>query len=307
MSTNPLLETLGFGPDERVVIIHVDDVGMCHASLQAFIDLWDAGTITSGAVMTPCPWFPAVAAWARATPAVDLGVHATLNAEWAAYRWGPVSTRDRATGLLDADGYFHRAEPAVWAAADPAAAQAEIEAQVAQALAAGIDVTHVDTHMGTITHPRFIQGYLQTLLRFGLPGLIPRLTAEQFLALGVTDAPGAAALFAAMVRELEASGFPLIDTLEYMPLDDPADNLALAQRKLDALPPGITHFLMHPAIDTPELRALAPDWPGRVANYQAFISREMRDYLRRSALRLIGYRPLREALQNTGQVPGSRG
>ena len=294
MPPNPLLQHLGFGPNDRVVIIHVDDVGMCHASLQAFIDLWDAGTISSGAVMVPCPWFPATAAWARANPGVDLGVHATLNAEWAGYRWGPVGARDRAGGLLDDGGYFHNLETAVWANADPAAAQAEVDAQVDMALAAGIDVTHIDTHMGTITHPRFIQGYLQTLLRYRRPGLLPRLTGELFLAYGITDDPAAAELFAGMAAGLEAAGMPLIDAVDYLPLDDPTDQIGLARRKLAALPPGITHFLMHPAIDTPELRAIAPDWPSRVANYQAFISREVRDFLRASDIHLIGYRPLRE-------------
>ncbi len=297
MPPTPLLRQLGFGPNDRVVILHVDDVGMCQASLQAFIDLWDAGTISSGAAMVPCPWFPATAAWARANPGVDLGVHATVNAEWSAYRWGPVGARDRAAGLMDADGYFHNTETAVWAAAEPAAVQAEVDTQVETALAAGIDVTHIDTHMGTLTHPRFIQGYIQTLLRFRRPGLIPRLTSAQFLAYGITDDPGTAEMFAGMVGGLEAAGLPLLDAVDYLPLDDPTDHIGLARRKLAALPPGITHFLLHPAIDTPELRAIAPDWPSRVANYQAFISREMRDFLRASSLHIIGYRPLREIMQ----------
>jgi predicted glycoside hydrolase/deacetylase ChbG (UPF0249 family) len=300
MSPNPYLHHLGFSADDRVVIVHVDDVGMCHASLQAFADLWDAGTITSGAVMTPCPWFPATAAWARAHPEVDLGVHATLNAEWDGYRWGPVSTRDRATGLLDAGGYFHARETAVWEAADPDAARVEIEAQVEQALVAGIDVTHIDTHMGTITHPRFIQGYLQTLLRYHRPGLIPRLSKEQFLAYGIAPDEASAETFAATVGALEASGVPLIDAIDYLPLDDPADQLNLAKRKLAALPSGISHFLMHPAVDTPELRAIAPDWPSRVANYEAFISPDMRAFLRDAGLHLIGYRQLREAWREQG-------
>lgn len=297
---NPLLKHLGFADDDRVVIIHIDDVGMCHAALQAFIDLWDAGTISSGAVMTPCPWFPATAEWARANPDVDLGVHATLNAEWSTYRWAPVSTRDRATGLLDAGGYFHAVATEVWAAADPEAVRVEIDAQVEQALAAGIDVTHVDTHMGTITHPRFIQGYLQTLVRFRRPGLVPRMTEKEFLLYHVAEDPPTAALFAQMVRDLEATGLPLIDAIDYMPLDDPDDNLGLAMHKLDALQPGITHFLMHPAIDTPELRAMTPDWPSRVANYEAFISREMRAYLRTAGIHIIGYRPLRDYWQSVG-------
>jgi|CXWJ01.1.fsa_nt_gi predicted glycoside hydrolase/deacetylase ChbG (UPF0249 family) len=296
MTPNPILKKLGFADDDRVVIIHVDDVGMCHASLQAFADLWDAGTISSGAVMTPCPWFPATAAWARAHPDVDLGVHGTVNAEWDTYRWGPVSTRDRTTGLMDADGYFHARETGVWAAADAAAVQAEVDAQVEMALAAGIDVTHIDTHMGTITHPRFISGYLQTLMRYRRPGLIPRLSAKQFLLEGIVEDEATAEQFAAAVRALEESGFPLLDAVDYLPLDDPTDHIGLTKHKLSALPPGLTHFLMHPAVDTPELRAMAPDWPSRVANYEAFISREIRDFLRTSGIHVIGYRPLRDLM-----------
>ena len=81
---------------------------MCHASVQAFQDLWAFGTITSGAVMVPCPWFPAVARMCREKPTIDMGVHATLNAEWKNYRWGPVSTKETDSGLLDESGYFHQ-------------------------------------------------------------------------------------------------------------------------------------------------------------------------------------------------------
>ncbi len=108
MTPNPLLKKLGYSDSDRLVIIHADDIGMCHASIQAYKDLWNFGTITSGAVMVPCAWFPAVAQMCRENPEMDMGVHATLNAEWDSYRWGPISTRDQSTGLMDADGYFHQ-------------------------------------------------------------------------------------------------------------------------------------------------------------------------------------------------------
>jgi predicted glycoside hydrolase/deacetylase ChbG (UPF0249 family) len=72
---------------------------MCQASVQAFKDLWEFGIITSGAVMVPCPWFPAAAEVYRQNPQVDMGVHATLNCEWTAYRWRAVSTSDPQTGF----------------------------------------------------------------------------------------------------------------------------------------------------------------------------------------------------------------
>jgi len=296
MQPNPLLKKLGYAPTDRLVILHVDDVGMCHASLRAFSDLWEFGAISSGAVMVPCPWFRAVVEWARKHPDVDLGVHGTVNSEWDGYRWGPVSTRDPATGLMDAEGYFHKREPEAQAQADPEAVRVEVEAQLQRALAAGMDVTHLDTHMGTITHPRFIAGYLQILGQARLPGLVPRLDAAGLMKLGLDE--DTAKVFEGMIQQLEAGGTPTLDAIEFMPLDDPANHVEIAKQKLDALPRGITHFLMHPAIDTPELRAITPDWPSRVENYKAFMSQEIKDFLKNSGIHVIGYRDLRKVLRN---------
>ena len=294
MIPNPLLKKLGYSNNDKLVIIHVDDIGMCHASLQGFIDLWEYGTISSGAVMVPCPWFPAVADWARQNPGVDLGVHGTVNSEWDGYRCGPLSTREQATGLMDAEGYFHKREPAAWENADPEAVRIEVESQTERALAAGIDVTHIDTHMGTITHPKFIAGYLQTLKRFQVPGLIPRQDAQGLMSLGFGEED--AALFAPMILQLEEQGFPMIDAIDYLSLEDPANHIEITKQKLGNLPVGITHFLMHPAIDTAELRAIAPDWECRVANYNAFISREIKDFIKNEGIQVIGYRPIRDLM-----------
>jgi predicted glycoside hydrolase/deacetylase ChbG (UPF0249 family) len=295
MNPNPLLKKLGYSNSDRLVIIHVDDVGMCHASLQGFKDLWEFGTISSGAVMVPCPWFMAVAEWARQNPSVDLGVHGTVNSEWDGYRWGPVSTREQATGLMDVEGYFHKREPAVWEQADPDAVHIEVDSQAERALAAGIDVTHIDTHMGTITNPKFIAGYLQTLTRFQTPGLMPRQDVQGFVALGFSEEEST--IYAGMIRQLEEQGFPMIDVIDYLSLEDPANQIEIARQKLGNLPVGITHFLMHPAIDTPELRAVTPDWECRVANYNAFMSREIKDFIKNEAIQVIGYKPIRELMR----------
>ncbi len=84
---NPFLYKLGFSARDRVAIVHADDIGAYQASLPAIEGLFAAGLVSSCSTMVPCPWFPAVAAWARRTPDADIGVHATLNAEFAAYRW----------------------------------------------------------------------------------------------------------------------------------------------------------------------------------------------------------------------------
>ena len=298
MTPNPIIKKLGYSPTDRLVIIHTDDIGMCHASVQAFQDLWSFGTITSGATMVPCPWFPAVAQMCRENPAIDMGVHATLNSEWENYRWAPVSTRDTSSGLMDEAGYFHQWHQAVYDNAKPEAVEREINAQIERALAAGIDVTHIDSHMGTIMSPLFIQSYIQAGASRLLPNLLPRLNARGIEMTGVSEEERIA--YAPVIQKLEEMGMPMMDGLLSMPLNEPSEarQMEIAKELLATLPEGVTHFISHPSFDTAELRAIAPDWESRVANYNVFMSGDLKRFLEREDFKLIGYRAIRSALRN---------
>jgi chitin disaccharide deacetylase len=296
MKPNPFLKKLGLSENDRAVIIHTDDVGMCHASVQAFKDLWAFGTITSGAAMVPCPWFPAVAQLCRENPEMDMGVHATLNAEWQSYRWSPLSEGAAGSGLKDETGCFHQWHQAVYDNASAEEVEVEVNLQIEKALKAGVDVTHVDSHMGTIMNPKFIQSYIQAASKRLLPNMLPRLTAQGIERMGV--GPEERIAYAPVMEVLESLGIPMLDGILSMPLEHAHDHVGVAKRLLGELPVGITHFILHPSVDTPELRAIAPDWQARVANYQAFMSEEMKKFLENADIKLIGYRALRNALRN---------
>ncbi len=295
MPANPVLRKLGLAEKDRVVIIHADDVGMCQATLPAFAELMDLGLVSSAAAMVPCPWFLALAAYCREHPGVDVGVHSTLTSEWETYRWGPISTRDPASGLLDPQGCFPRKSEEVQACADPEAARRELDAQVKRAVEAGIDVTHVDTHMGAVAHPRLMEAYLQVALAWQLPPMLPRLDEAGWRTLGL-DAETAAQA-ETLARLLEAQGVPLLDDIRGLPLDRPEDRIGQAKAVFNSLRPGITHLIIHPAVDTPELRAITPDAAARVADYRAFISPELRDYVHSLGIHVIGYRALRDLMR----------
>jgi hypothetical protein len=291
MQPNPVLRKLGFSDQDRVAIIHTDDIGMCQASVAAFAELWDFGLISSGAVMVPCPWFLEAAAYSRAHPQADLGVHLTLTCEWKTYRWGPISTRDTGSGLLDEQGYFYHRSQDVQAHADPEYVAAELVAQVQRAAQEGLPVTHIDTHMGTVAHPKFMGTYLQVAMQFGAPTMMFRMDEAGWRKQGL-DAE-TARMAANLVAQLEGSGLPLLDHITGLPLDNPEDCLGQAKQAFDNLKPGITHFIIHPSKDTPELRAIAPDWLCRVQNYQTFLRDDLRAYVRQSGVQVIGYAALK--------------
>jgi predicted glycoside hydrolase/deacetylase ChbG (UPF0249 family) len=292
MEPNPVLKKLGYSKDDRVVIIHTDDIGMCQASVDAFAEMWEFGLISSGAVMVPCPWFLEAAAYARSHPDADLGVHITLTSEYETYRWGPISTRDPGTGLLDAQGFFYRKTEDVWGHADPSAAIAEMEAQVSRAIAEGMVPTHIDTHMGTVAHPALIPGYIQLSMRYGLPCMIPRTAAEEIMRREGVDA-GTARMITEMVNTLEEMGIPLLDHLSGLELKDPTDRIGQAKHALEGLQPGITHFIIHPSKDTPELRHITDSWDCRVADFETFTSDIIRDFIKNEGIQVIGYQALK--------------
>jgi hypothetical protein len=54
---------------------------------------------------------------------------------------------------------------------------------------------------------------------------------------------------------------------------------------------------LHPSIDTAELRSIALDWESRVANYNTFMSDELKKFIEGEDIKLIGYRQIREAMR----------
>ena len=74
--------------------------------------------------------------------------------------------------------------------------------------------------------------------------------------------------------------------------------MEIAKDLLGNLPEGMTHFILHPSVDTAELRAIATDWESRVENYNTFMSNELKKFLESEEIKLIGYRALRDALRN---------
>ncbi len=299
MNPNPFLTKLNLPPDAKAVVIHADDIGMSYSTVAGFPALLDAGAITAAAVMVPCPWFPGAAAMLntlRDHPRLDIGVHLTLNSEWTSYRWGPLSTRDWASGLMDDQGYFHRREADVWAAADPAAVEKELRIQIETALAAGIDVTHIDSHMGTLFNPRFLGIYLQLAQDFAVPPFLLRPNATHIQSANLAPEDEQALMH--ILEAGDAWGLPFFDFFHVMDLDRQGSGLEEARSVLAALPPGsMTYLILHPAVDAPDLRAFAPDWRARVDDYAMLTGSAFRDLLQELGMTPIGMRALRDVMR----------
>jgi predicted glycoside hydrolase/deacetylase ChbG (UPF0249 family) len=280
-----LAERLGFKPTDRLLIVNGDDAGMCHAANVATIDCLERGLMTSATIMVPCPWFNEIADYARRHPEKDFGVHLCHTAEWKLYRWGPVAPREQVPGLIDPQGCLWPSVEQVYAHSSPDEALREGRAQIQKALAAGVDVTHLDSHMGTLQYDlRYLEVYLRLAVEFDLP---VRMASQETLE--KHGQPQLRARFA-------AHGIVFPDHFIYEePADEPGDVKGFWSRVLRHLKPGVTELYIHAAQATEELKAITGSWPTRAAEYHTFTEDpDLRRILEEENIIRIGYRPLRD-------------
>ena len=270
----------------RRLILHLDDLGLCDGANRAFLDLSARGAITCGSVMVPAPCFGAIADAAARTPSLDIGVHLTLTSEWTSWRWAPISTRSRASGLLDDDGFFPRTVRALQQNLVVEAAEAELRAQVERGLAAGIDVTHLDAHMGCAMLPELMPCYARLAVEYGLP---------LFLMRKVPYVARSAAEWQAAIEALEHQGLPIVDHVLKTPKAPAADTAATYRAMFDAIPEGLTCMLLH--CNAPgDIETIAPDHAAlRTAEYALFRSGTPIGWIQEKGAEFLGFRTLRDA------------
>jgi len=141
------------------LIVLSDDFGICHAVNAGIVQAFTQGILTCASVMVPCPWFYEAAALAR-QHRIPIGIHYTLTCDWEYYRWGPIT---HAPSLVDRDGFFSASMATVKSTARPEEVLAELAAQTDRLLATGINHTHFDYHMGSIS----TEAYNEMVMRYG--------------------------------------------------------------------------------------------------------------------------------------------
>ena len=240
--TPTFAELLGWGEDEVVVILHVDDVGMSHSSNEGAIQATESGVASSFAIMMPCPWVPEIAAYLQQHPDSDSGLHLTLTSEWKRYRWPPLAG-PKVPGLIDPEGCLWSSVPQVVTQATPEEIDLEIRAQLERARKLNLPVTHLDSHMGTLfARPDYFEKY--ALL--GIEEQIPILGAGGHLTHTQIENPGAAERLRHWIPKIWNAGLPVIDDLHTSTYNwRPGEKVDRLVELLENLNPGITEILFH--------------------------------------------------------------
>jgi len=318
-------ERLGWEPDDRVIIMHIDDAGMSYDSNQGAIKAMD-GIANSVSVMMPCPWAASFIRYAKENPEVDAGLHLTLTSEWKDYRWEPLMGVEAVPGLIDPEGaMWHRVEQ-VASNATPDEVEAEIRAQVERAIGMGYHPTHLDSHMGTLFATEgFLERYIKVGAEYGIPVMLPgghnTMLRQQYRDEAIRalkkagkyqegmDVPLPEVLDRAesVGKTVWEAGLPVLDDLHNTSggwrvpegQEKTAENITEVKvqeflKAFEQLKPGVTMFIVHCTDPTEVFPHISGSGLSRAGDMLAMLDPRLKQYIQDHGIKMTTWRELKQ-------------
>ncbi len=297
-------EKLGYPEGKKVLILHMDDLGMCPEANAAAERYFDNGDLTSGAVMMPCPNAEDFIEWAKEHPDADVGLHLTLTSEWKTYRWPPVADVEKVPGLVDPDGKMWPEVPDVVRHATAEEVETEIRAQIEKCLALGYRPNHIDTHMGTLYgSPAYAQAFFKVAEEYNIPAnaidMSDKEVVDKFKSQGypINDD---------MIALAEAYRLPKLDNFGSVPkgstYEEKRDNFF---GLVKSLKPGLTEIIFHPSVESENLKSITNSWQQRVWEAQMFSDPVVKAFLKEEGIIQTNWKEIMERFDDDKEVVSS--
>lgn len=268
--------------DEKLLIMHLDDIGMGHAANQAAIRLFEKWGNVSASVMMPCHWAYDFIQRVKKYPQFDVGIHATLTCEWDYCRWRPLLDRKTVPGLVDRNGFMWKSNQELLGAMTNDEFEKEINRQIRQALEWELSPTHLDNHMWTAGgNEQLFKTYVEISQIYGL---VPHIPEKELKDNKIKE----------MVNK---SNLPVVN--KRVKLKRGIDYRTIKERiyrQLDEVKAGLNVITIHPVIDTPEIRVVIPSWEERYEEYQVFMEDETYQKIEESGIKLVTWKNIKEMI-----------
>ena len=280
----------------RRLIINADDFGLTSGVNRGILQSHDKGVVTSTTLMACGDKVDEAIALAKQAPTLSVGCHVVLvdgspalNPAEVSSLLAPKSTRFRQSlisfACLAAAGQLNEAQ-----------IEAEVTAQVNKLQAAGIEVSHLDSHKHTHMFPAVLKGVLRAARNCGIRAIRNPFEPLVFATVRHWKRQFQLKLlqsFRARFREMLAEA--RVATPEGCVGIAATGGLSLETFRmlLEHLPEGTWEFVSHPGYNDPELDKVSTRLRNsRDKELAILTSPEVRDLIQREGIQLISYREL---------------
>ena len=178
---NSLAKKLGYSEDDKLLIIHADDLGLEESVNLTSFESLIKNTVSSASVIMTTEKINEVANFSKSNPNLDLGVHLTVTSEWKILKWGGVLNNKDIPSLLNDNNHFYWNKRKFTKYSDLEEVRNELQAQIDLAISMGINVSHIDSHEGALFFdPDIFKIYLNLAKKNDLLAFVPIQASVHF-------------------------------------------------------------------------------------------------------------------------------
>lgn len=290
----------------RQLIVNADDLGLTKGVNRAILEAHAGGVVTSTTLMANGAAFEDAVGLLRSAPELSVGCHVVL------IDGTPVSPPDAVGTMLairsaEPEKFYSRlsavAARAVFGGFHPDELTGEIVAQIKKIQAAGICVTHLDSHKHTHIFPAILKSLVKAARICGVPAIrnpfVPpnALRLRQFRAKPkLWKRYGQVRMlrtFAGQCRErMRKAGLATPDGIVGV-IETGAATAARLRETLQTLPEGTWELVCHPGYNDDDLRQVRTRLrESRELERQLLMSPDLRPFLEEQEIKLISYREI---------------
>lgn len=263
-----------------------DDFGLTEGINRGIIKSFNEGIITNASLMANTPAFEHAVDLARGNPGLVIGIHLNL------LKGRPLQPAGKVRSLVNADGVFYtlpRFIPRLLLGrVDFAEAERELRSQIEKVLAAGLKVTHLDSHRHFHVYPSL----LRLVVRLAKEYKINRIRCP----LGVSIFPTSFKKLTLTVLARRARRLMDDNNIRHnerfcdlVEIENSQDSLRAFARFCENLPHGVTELDCHPGFITEELDGIEASIHNRERQIEILTNPDIRRLLERYDIKLINY------------------
>jgi predicted glycoside hydrolase/deacetylase ChbG (UPF0249 family) len=281
-----LAEKLGHSANDKLLIIHADDLGLARSVNKATFDALEKGGVNSASIMANCKHLNEVKKYAENKPGIDFGVHLTVTNEWKNYRWKSIMPINESQSLVNEVGEFHVGIKKFVLRADPGELKKELQAQINKIKKLGIKPTHIDSHEGALFFKKdHFRVYLEIGEKNKLPVFVPKGVDAHFN----KSFPKPKNVVVIKNLYMARKGLKR------------SDWMAFYLNTIKRLKPGLSQLIVHLGYDDNEMKEISVNHPDygakwRQLDHEAVTSVDFRSALVKNNVKLVSWGEIKKVL-----------
>ena len=140
---NSIATKLGYNENDKLLIIHADDVGLSKSVNESTFESFKNNSITSAAIIMNTYEMEEGLKFAVENPNFDFGVHLTVTSEWKYHKWGGILDKAKTPSLHNSVNNFYWNKRKFVKNADLNEIKMELQAQISLAKSMGLKPSHL--------------------------------------------------------------------------------------------------------------------------------------------------------------------